>query len=115
MLTLFEQALVMHLIGDWVLQNHWMAENKSNLRHPAAWIHAAIHMILLGIVLGWAGGLVLGLVHLSIDTRLPFELWARTFRMTTEGPHAVHVAIWTDQVFHVLCIAAWISFAASRI
>lgn len=109
-MTLFEKALIMHLIGDWLLQNHWMAENKPNLRHPAAWIHMAIHVVLVGIALGWLGGLVLGILHMLIDTRKPFLWWRSLFRMTADGPTSVHVAIWTDQVLHVLCIAGWIQF-----
>ena len=110
MLTLFEQALVMHLIGDWILQNHWMATYKTSLKHPAAWIHSGIQTILLTLVLGWVAGLVLGATHLLIDTRFPFRFWKKVFRMTDEGPCALHVAIWTDQVLHVLCIAAWIQW-----
>ena len=111
MLTLFEQAIVMHLIGDWILQNHWMAENKPNLRHPAAWIHTAIHIVLQSLVLGLLAGVVLGILHMLIDTRLPFRWWRDNFKMTAEGPTSNHVAIWTDQVLHVLCLAAWIQFA----
>lgn len=110
MLTLFEQALIMHLIGDWILQNDWMARNKPNLRHPAAWVHGSIHVVLMAIVLGWGAALALGACHLLIDTRGPFGWWRRFFRMTTEGPNALHVAIWSDQVLHVLCIAAWVHF-----
>lgn len=113
MLTLFEQALVMHIIGDWILQNDWMATNKPNLKHPAAWIHGAIHAALLTFVLGWQAGLIIGVFHMLIDTRIPFRWWQKTFRMTGEGPNAVHVAIWTDQVMHVLCLAIWIQFFAN--
>ncbi|MEX0331596.1 MAG: DUF3307 domain-containing protein [Puniceicoccaceae bacterium] len=112
MLTLFEQALVMHIIGDWILQNDWMANNKLSLKHPAAWIHAGIHAVLLGLVLGWPAGLIIGVFHMLIDTRVPFRWWQRTFRMTEDGPTAVHVAIWTDQVMHVLCLAIWVQFFA---
>ena len=110
MLTLFEKALLMHLIGDWILQNDWSSNNKCDLKHPAGWIHAAIHFVLLSIVLGWLGGLVLAILHLVIDTRIPFNWWRKTFRMTSEEPIGTHVAIWTDQVLHILCIAAWIQF-----
>lgn len=113
MLTLFEQVLVMHLIGDWILQNDWMAANKQSLKHPAAWVHVGIHMVLLFVILGWQGALVLGIAHMIIDTRIPFRWWTRNFKMTVEGPLAVHVAIWTDQVLHVLCLAAWVQFVAN--
>lgn len=113
MLTLFEQALVVHLIGDWIFQNHWMSESKSDLRHPAAWIHGLIHFLLMFLVLGWVGALVLTILHMLIDTRVPFRWWRKVFRMTDEGPMGAHVAIWSDQVLHVLCIAAWIQFVAA--
>lgn len=112
MLTIFEQALIMHLIGDWILQNDWMAKNKFNLKHPAGWIHALIHTVLQALVLGWIAGVILGVLHLLIDTRGPFRWWRRFFRMTGEGPNALHVAIWSDQVLHLITIAAWIHFVA---
>lgn len=115
MLTLFEQALVMHLIGDWILQNDWMATNKTSLKHPSAWIHGAIHFVLQSLILGWVAGLVLAIVHMLIDTRVPFRWWRRVFRMTAEGPNALHVAIWTDQVLHVITIAAWVQLAIPAI
>jgi hypothetical protein len=48
-----------------------MARNKMSLRHPAAWTHAAIHAVCLGLALGWQAGLVLGFIYLLIDTRVP--------------------------------------------
>lgn len=110
MLTVFEQALVMHLIGDWLLQNHWMAENKPNLKHPAAWIHTGVHVVLLSLVLGIQAGVILGILHMIVDTRGPLIWWRRVFGMTTEGPFAQPVAIWSDQVLHIVCIAAWVHF-----
>ena len=59
-LSLFERGLVAHLVADWLLQNDWMALNKMNLRHPAGWVHAAIHGVLLGFALGWREGLCWG-------------------------------------------------------
>lgn len=110
MLTLFEQALIVHLIGDWILQNDWISRNKTSLKHPSAWIHGGIHAGLLFFILGWKGAIVLGFVHMIIDTRLPFNWWRKQFRMTSEEPIATHVAIWSDQVLHVACIGIWIQF-----
>lgn len=106
-MTLFEKALVLHLIGDWLLQNDWIARNKSDLRHSAAWLHAATHGVLLGLVFGWVGGVVLGVVHLIVDTRRPQRWWSRTFRQTQSGDVGIHVLIWGDQVMHIATIAAW--------
>ncbi|HEY3756050.1 MAG TPA: DUF3307 domain-containing protein [Opitutaceae bacterium] len=106
-MTLFEQALMMHLIGDWLLQNDWMVRHKFDLRHPAAWIHGGIHGVLLGLIFGWLGGLVLGLSHVLIDTRIPGRWWGRLIGQTQTGEMSVHVDIWRDQVLHIGMIALW--------
>jgi len=112
MLTLFELGLLAHLIADWLLQNDWMARNKSSLKHPAAWVHAGIQTLLLGLALGWVAGLTLGFIHLLVDTRVPIRWWQRVFRQTTTGEAAMHVAIWEDQVIHIVCIGLWVGLVA---
>lgn len=112
LLTPFERGLIAHLIADWLLQNDWMANNKSDLRHPAAWAHAAIHAIALEVALGWQAGLVLGVLHLLVDTRYPMRFWQRVYKQTADGPVALHVSIWSDQVIHVVCIAGWIALTS---
>ena len=111
MLSPFERGLVAHLIADWVLQNDWMARNKSNLVHPAALVHFLINAVLMGLALGWIAGLILGAVHVLIDTRLPMEWWRGFFRQTADGPYGVITAVWADQVLHITAIAAWVMFA----
>ena len=111
MLTPFERGLIAHLVADWILQNDWMATHKGDLRHPAGWVHTSIHVVLLGLALGWLAGLVLGLTHLIIDTRAVLNWWQRVFRQTTDGRYALHVAIWGDQVLHITAIAIWVSLA----
>ena len=109
MLTPFEKALVAHLIADWLLQNNWMALNKQKVTHPAAWIHGAIHAVLLGIALGWPAGVALGAIHMLIDTRIPINFWQRVYKHAGNGPTSLHVAIWSDQVLHIVCIAVWVA------
>ena len=101
----FVWAFVIHLIADWVFQNHWMAQNKSNLRHPAAWLHSGLHYAgLLLIFPIWMAALV-ALSHLLIDTRIPLVWWRRFYRQTQEGEVALHVALWGDQVAHIAVLA----------
>ncbi len=111
MLTPFERGLVAHLVADWLLQNDWMALNKTKLRHPAGWVHAGIHAICLGLALGLVAGVVLGVVHLILDTRLPLDWWIRAFKKSDQAPEAQLIAIWTDQVIHIAIIAAWVALA----
>jgi hypothetical protein len=113
MLTLFEQAVVAHLVADWILQNDWMARNKLSLRHPAAWTHAGIQALCLGVALGWLGGLVLGFIHMLIDTRVPVAWWMRVFKKCEKAPEAGAIAIWLDQTLHIACIAAWVAFVGN--
>jgi hypothetical protein len=108
MLTPFERGLVAHLVADWIFQNDWMARNKKSLRHPAAWVHAAIHAGALWWALGWQGGLVLGLLHMLIDTRRPMEWWIRLFKRNSDSPDSASIAIWLDQVMHIGLIALWV-------
>jgi hypothetical protein len=111
MLTLFERGLIAHLVADWLLQNDWMARNKQNLRHPAGWVHAAIHALLLGLALGWMGGLVLGVLHLLVDTGRPVNWWLRVFKKCERAPQVELIRICTDQVVHIAAIAAWVAVA----
>jgi len=85
-----------------------MARNKVALRHPAAWVHASIQAVCLGLALGWRAGLVLGFIHLLIDTRVPVAWWMRCFKKCDRAPEAVAIAIWLDQTLHIVCLAAWV-------
>jgi hypothetical protein len=109
-LTLFERALVAHLVADWLLQNNWMAKNKNSPLHPAAWVHASIYAIALALAIGWPAGASLGLLHLVIDTGIPLRWWTRIYKDCAEAPEALHIAIWADQVVHITAVAAWLAF-----
>lgn len=114
-------GIVLHLVADWPLQNDWMAEHKANLRHPAGYVHAGIHGLLLALVFGWVA-IPLAIVHLLIDTRKPVVWWSRLVRQTQPENRfqipsgrfekaipiydiGTEVRFWTDQVFHIVCIA----------
>jgi hypothetical protein len=145
-------GLVAHLIADWPLQNDWMASFKANRRyrhrvgdgmimppgrpyttdawwdrHPAAYVHAGIHGLLLALVFGWVAA-PLALAHLLIDTRWPVAKWSKLVGQTQPQGNVVNVGylddehdeilrvvlydigtevrFWTDQVFHIATIAA---------
>lgn len=149
-------GLVAHLVADWLLQNEWMAINKVNWRHPAGYVHAGIHGLVLWLVFPWYGALALAVAHFLIDLRWPVVWWSKLIRQTqpekirayfrtpqghepfvidgdlgagnrrehkrgaeSTVPYAddrydeftylyslgTEVRFWTDQVFHIACIA----------
>lgn len=125
---LFILGLLAHLIADWFLQNDWMARNKADLGHIAAWVHSGIHFALMLPIFGWAISGLIFVTHILIDTRKPLIWWRRVFGQTVYKPipeeagvYPVHerefchnsaafaVAFWQDQVAHivVVALAAW--------
>jgi high-affinity K+ transport system ATPase subunit B len=99
-------GIVAHMVADWFLQNEWMALNKVSLRHPASWVHSAIHFAALCFVFWWPVALALAVSHLLIDTRVPLIWWRRLYRQTTEGPVMIPFAMWQDQAAHIIAIGA---------
>lgn len=144
-------GIVLHLIADWPMQNHWMANNKMKRRnrlkinsipggaiksvmdvwwdrHPAAYVHAGIHLIWLSIIFGWVA-IPLAIAHLIIDCRWVVAKWSEFIEQTPSTVFVVNrpdkgaklgesniqrvmlmdigtdVRIWVDQVFHIACVA----------
>lgn len=110
-------GIVLHLIADWPLQNDWMANHKALRRHqrgsswwdrhPAAYVHSGIHGLILSFIFGWVA-IPLALSHFLIDCRWIVVTWSRFIRQTQ--PQMMYdigfeVRFWTDQVFHITCIA----------
>jgi hypothetical protein len=98
-------GLVAHVVGDWLLQNEWMAQHKSDLRHPAGWVHGAIHAVCLLWLMPWPLALLVGLSHVVIDTRAPVQWWMRVVKGMSPAT-AVYddLVIWMDQMFHVMVL-----------
>lgn len=117
-------GIVLHLIADWPLQSAWMVRNKVRPFHPAGYVHAGIHGFLLALVFGWAA-FPLALSHLIIDFRKPLAWWSRVVQQTQPQNKVIYqrfntwetaeeipvydvgleVRFWTDQVFHITCVA----------
>lgn len=98
-------GLVVHLIADWLLQSDWMALNKTDLRHPAAWAHSAIHTVGFCLVFTWPVAVVIGFTHLLIDTRKPLLWWMHVIKQIPKDTRFPIVEIWVDQVMHIVVLA----------
>ncbi|HEY0920794.1 DUF3307 domain-containing protein [Devosia sp.] len=42
---------VKHYVADYFLQPAWMLGGKGDFRHPGGYVHAAVHVVLSGVVL----------------------------------------------------------------
>jgi hypothetical protein len=118
---IFILGLCARIVADWFLQNDWMAQYKTSLKHPAAWLHSAIHFLCFVPVVGIPIAVFVFATHILIDTRVPLIWWRKFYRMKSYDPNqgpesvwnqvAMHVAFWQDQMSHVLIIAlaAWMA------
>lgn len=100
-------GILAHMVADWLLQNAWQSDHKAKLGHPAGIVHAMIHVAALAFVFPKRLALLLGVVHYLIDLRFLLRWWRGFIRQTTDPakPESLHVAIWGDQVLHIVCIA----------
>ena len=104
-------AIIAHLVADWPLQTDWMVVNKIYLRHPAAWVHGAVHLLFSAMVFPWHLALLIAFTHILIDTRVPIDWWMRVIkRMPRDLPSSLTVEIWLDQVFHIMVLAFVVLF-----
>ena len=115
----FSWLLIGHLVGDWLLQNDWMAANKQRqLVTKAGMAHFAIYTASLVAAMYIATldngqssieqyllfALVIFVSHWLIDATALAKRWAR---LTAQSDlQMVHIVV--DQTFHLLVIAALI-------
>ena len=101
-----------HLIGDYLLQNDWMAQNKKK-KDLACIAHVAAYMVPF-LFCGFNGWqlLLIASQHYALD-RTDFVGWfmavkgSKAFR---DGPYAPWSSVITDNILHILWIAivAWL-------
>jgi len=101
------EAIVGHLVGDYLVQNDWMALNKKQ-----STLHCAVHCVLWTACvcafagLGWTAAAVLFVTHFVQDRTNVIAWWMNAIgqeRFRT-GPCAPWSTIVVDNVFHILTI-----------
>ena len=58
--------LILHLIGDYVTQSDWMAQNKTKAHFPAA-AHALVYSLPFLLIGSWQAFAVICATHFLID------------------------------------------------
>jgi hypothetical protein len=114
----FTWLLIGHLLGDWVLQNDWMARGKrAGLLTLAGTVHVAIYTATVMCALWFSGtpnrdlafylgaGAAVSISHWLIDSGNGVERWMRFYGQS----HLEVVRMMVDQVLHLLVLAliAW--------
>jgi hypothetical protein len=110
-------GIVGHLVGDYLLQTDWMAQNKKAPGHPGAdacLIHCVIWTFSVCLFAGWGivAGLFLFLCHYAQD-RTQLVRWWMTLRWKDQtgfmqAPLSPWSMIVVDNVWHVVQLwAAW--------
>ena len=112
----FSWLLVGHLIGDWLLQNDWMARGKrQGLFTLAGVVHFAVYTAAI-MSLVWffdegnrtalfylRVGLIIFISHWLIDVTRLVEGWMQFYR---QGKGNTMVRVVIDQTLHLLVLAA---------
>lgn len=104
MAEIFVRGWIAHLVADFVLQSEWQATNKSNVRHPAGYVHAAIHFFCYLLVFPVFVAFALALIHWAIDLRSPLMAWRKLIGQTTSGPAYLPFCMLQDQAVHALVL-----------
>ena len=115
-------GLLLHLCGDYLLQNHYLSQQKTQAHIPAL-IHAGIHGLLFLTIISPALAFVVFVTHFFIDRYRLAVYWIKlvnwNFQSTNFGfPEDVpkFLSIWLmiiiDNIFHIsinsLCV--WAQF-----
>jgi len=117
----FAWLLLGHLLGDWLLQNDWMARGKKRgLLTLAGLVHCAIYMAAV-VGTAWLSGLrqsrpasylcfaaILFASHWLIDATDGVDRWMRLLRQS----RLELVRIMVDQVLHLLTLVGLALLAA---
>ena len=104
-------AIVGHLVGDYLLQNDWMALNKKQKSFPCL-IHCSIWTASVCVFSGWHSLQVISalfLPHFLQDRTQVIKFWMTKINRQqkfTEPPMSPWSLIVVDNVWHILTI--WI-------
>ena len=96
-----------HLIGDYIIQNDWMAQNKKN-SHLHCVVHIITYMIpFLLCNMVWWQLLLIAIQHYAID-KTKFVGWFMGIKGSSifrDGPLSPWSWVVVDNVLHILWIA----------
>ena len=100
--------LILHMTGDYLVQNDWMATNKKKLSWTgelACQVHCITYTIPFLVIYGWRVALAVYLSHYAID-RSGFIAWFMKIAGKEDfakPPFAPWSIFAVDNTFHLIC------------
>ena len=94
---------IAHLVGDFILQNEWMAVNK---RHTSfvCLVHVLVYLLpFLLTGLAWWQLVLIGVTHFAQDRSGFVFWWMKTYKRVPEE-HWGGIPLLVDQGFHLMMI-----------
>lgn len=104
-------AIIGHLVGDYLLQNDWMALNKKKQSLPCA-VHCTLWTLAVCAFAGWwtlPASAVLWVTHFAQDRTQIVHFWMTKIvpqSEFTKPPYAPWSLIVVDNVWHI--VALWV-------
>lgn len=99
--------LIGHLIGDYLLQNDWMAVNKKKRTWPCL-VHVLLYTAAIGLLTWWPWWalLIVAVTHFIQDRTAIINWWMRFNRQTyfAQPPLAPWSIIVVDNVWHLVTL-----------
>ncbi len=118
-MTIFTWLLIAHLVGDWMLQNDWMAQHKQNgLLNGAIAVHCLLYTatILASLWLATLNqpvplplipfAVIIFLSHWLIDAANLAGYWGHLFQQS----NVCFVRVMVDQTVHLVVLACLVEF-----
>lgn len=114
-MTIFEGMVLAHLLGDWILQTEWQAQNKGS-HWPALLSHIFIyHLIMFGVLAyGYSLPLLpvlisvafLAVTHIILDRQKFVRWFVRAMRICVVREPERWFLVAVDQAIHLLLMGA---------
>lgn len=99
-LVTLASILALHLVGDFILQSHWMASNKSSDNRALA-MHCVVYGLVFILPFGALFAGTNAALHFGVDfvtSRITANLWRE------QRWHWFFVVIGVDQFVHYVCL-----------
>ena len=94
---------VAHIVGDFILQNEWMAANKKR-SSLICFVHTFVYLApFLTCHFKWWQIVLIGIQHFAQD-RTNFVLWWLRVWKHAHQDHWKELPLYVDQAFHILWI-----------